>query len=132
MTRGCTRLLAGLDAKPEHLWRVLGFVPQPGLLRFTFGVSEMFNAKISSKGRIVIPKLLRDRWGIGEGAVISFTEDAHGLHLRVQRDATRADILSSLQAGLGLAAKAGTRIRHGRTPAQMREGIRSTFRTKSA
>lgn len=86
----------------------------------------MFNAQVSSKGQVVIPKPLRDRWGIPEGAVVSFTEDAQGLRLKVQRESTHADILQSLQAGLGLAAYAGP----ARSPAEMRAGVRTAFNRK--
>lgn len=86
----------------------------------------MFHAQVSSKGQIVIPKPLRDRWGIEEGAVVSFTEDANGLHLKVRRETTRADILQSLQAGLGLAAYVGP----ARSPADMRAGVKSAFKRK--
>lgn len=86
----------------------------------------MFQSQVSSKGQIVIPKPLRDRWGIEEGAVVSFTEDAHGLHLQVQREATRADILQSLQAGLGLAAYSGPAL----SPADMRKGVKTAFQRK--
>lgn len=86
----------------------------------------MFSAQVSSKGQVVIPKPLRDRWGIAEGSVVSFTEDAQGLHLKVQRESTRVDMLQSLQAGLGLAAYKGAAL----TPAQMRDGLRAAFKKK--
>jgi hypothetical protein len=53
-------------------------------------------------------------------------EDAD-LHLNVQRDPPRADILHSLEEGLGLAAYSGLR----RTPDEMRAAVRSTFRNKT-
>jgi AbrB family looped-hinge helix DNA binding protein len=86
----------------------------------------MFKSQVSSKGQIVIPKPLRDRWGIEEGATLSFTEDAQGLHLKVQREMTRTDILQSLQAGLGLAAYGGP----ARSPADMRASIKAAFQRK--
>ena len=87
----------------------------------------MFSAQVSSKGQVVIPKPLRDRWGIAEGAVVAFTEDAQGLHLTVQREAGRAVMLQSLQAGAGLAGYTGPAL----SPAQMREGLRAAFRQKA-
>ena len=86
----------------------------------------MFNAQVSSKGQVVIPKPLRDRWGIGEGAVVLFTEDAHGLHLQVQKEASRSSILQSLQSGLGMAGYSGPAL----TTAQMRDGVRAGFKKK--
>lgn len=80
----------------------------------------VFQAQVSSKGQVVIPKGLRDRWGIEEGAVISFTEDAQGLHMKVQRETSRADILQSLQVGLGLAAHSGPAL----SPTDMRAACR--------
>lgn len=88
----------------------------------------MYHAQVSSKGQVVIPKPLRDRLGIEEGSVIAFTEDSQGLHLRVQRESTRADILQSLEAGFGLAAYSGP----ARTPDEMRAAVRSAFRNKTS
>ena len=87
----------------------------------------MYQAQVSSKGQIVIPKPLRDRWGIEEGTVVSFAEDAQGLHLKVQRETTRADILQSLQAGLGLAAYSGP----AHSPADMRASVKAAFQRKN-
>ena len=53
-------------------------------------------------------------------------EDAD-LHLNVQRELPRADILQSLQAGLGLAAYSGP----AHTPDEMRAAVRFTFRNKT-
>ncbi len=87
----------------------------------------MFSAQVSSKGQVVIPKPLRDRWGIAEGAVVVFTEDAQGLHLTVQREAGRAEMLQSLQQGVGLARYTGPAL----STAQMRDGLRAAFKNKA-
>ncbi|MGQ0502222.1 MAG: AbrB/MazE/SpoVT family DNA-binding domain-containing protein [Panacagrimonas sp.] len=86
----------------------------------------MFQSQVSSKGQVVIPKPLRERWGIAEGTVVSFSEDARGLHLQVQRPGTRADLLQSLEEGLGLAAYAGP----ARSPADLRAGVKAAFQRK--
>ena len=86
----------------------------------------MYQAQVSSKGQVVIPKPLRERWGISEGSTISFTEDAQGLHLTVQREATREDLLRSLQAGPGIAGYRGP----ARTSSEVRDALRSAFRRK--
>ncbi|WP_029890151.1 AbrB/MazE/SpoVT family DNA-binding domain-containing protein [Polycyclovorans algicola] len=83
----------------------------------------MFNVLVSSKGQVVIPKPLRDRLGISEGTLVSFAEDAQGLHMRVQRAPSGDDIALSLEGGLGLAAHNGP----ARTPAEMRDAVRATF-----
>ncbi len=87
----------------------------------------MYQAQVSSKGQVVIPKPLRERWGIGEGSTIAFTEDAQGLHLTVQQETTREDILRSLRAGAEIAAYQGP----ARTPTEMRDAVRSAFRKKT-
>lgn len=86
----------------------------------------MYQAQVSSKGQVVIPKPLRDRLGIAEGMVVSFTEDALGLHLTVQREPTRSDMLQSLQAGWGLGASGGRAL----TASEMRAGVKAAFRRK--
>ena len=87
----------------------------------------MFSAQVSSKGQVVIPKPLRDRWGIAEGAVVAFTEDAQGLHLTVQREAQQADMLQSLQAGAGLLGYSGPAL----SMTQMRDGVRKAFKKRA-
>lgn len=87
----------------------------------------MYSAQVSSKGQVVIPKELRDRWGISEGSVVAFTEDGHGLHLTVQRQAQQAEILQSLQEGAGLLRYIGPAL----SPAEMRDGIRKAFKKQA-
>lgn len=87
----------------------------------------MFQAQVSSKGQVVIPKVLRDRWGIDEGAVIAFVEDAQGLRLTVQQKPTDESVRQSLDAGLGLAATQGP----ARSPADIRADVRAAFKRKS-
>lgn len=86
----------------------------------------MFRAQVSSKGQVVIPKRLRDKLGIAEGSVVTFSEDRGALRLSVQADANAEQILDSLQAGHCLAAYSGPR----RSIAEMREGVRGAFRRK--
>jgi len=86
----------------------------------------MFHAHVSSKGQIVIPKVLRERWGMTEGAVIEFTEGEDGLRLSIRRDIPRDAIERSLDDGAGLAAGNG----HARTPAEMRAAVRAAFAAK--
>ncbi|MEW6167401.1 MAG: AbrB/MazE/SpoVT family DNA-binding domain-containing protein [Pseudomonadota bacterium] len=84
----------------------------------------MFHSQVSSKGQVVIPKPLRDRLGIAEGATVAFAEDAQGLRLSVVTQPTREDIRQSLRAGHGLAGYRGP----AHTPAEMRAGVRAAFR----
>lgn len=86
----------------------------------------MFQVHVSSKGQIVIPKALRERWGITEGAVVEFTEGEDGLRLNVQRDASREHIERSLDDGAGLAHVEGP----ARTPAEMRVAVRAAFASR--
>lgn len=90
----------------------------------------MFQAQVSSKGQVVIPKVLRDRWGIDEGAVIAFVEDAQGLRLTVQPKPTDDSVRQSLDAGLGLAATPGQSRSPAPSPAEMRADVRAAFKRK--
>lgn len=90
----------------------------------------MFQAQVSSKGQVVIPKVLRDRWGIDEGAVIAFVEDAQGLRLTVQPKPTDDSVRQSLDAGWGLAAAQGPARSPAPSPAEMRAGVRAAFKRK--
>lgn len=83
----------------------------------------MFQVHVSSKGQIVIPKALRERWGITEGVLVEFTEADDGLRLKVQRDTPREQIERSLEEGAGLVRVDGP----SRTPAEMRAAVRAGF-----
>lgn len=42
----------------------------------------MTKARLTSKGQITIPKLVRERLGLRTGDAVEFVEDAEGVHLR--------------------------------------------------
>jgi antitoxin PrlF len=56
-------------------------------------------ARVTSKGRTMIPKSIRDRCGIDDGDLLSF-EVEDGLIVVRKLDAAERDYLMSLDAGL--------------------------------
>lgn len=83
----------------------------------------MFNAHVSSKGQVVIPKALRERYGIKGGTVVSFTDDYDGLRLKINAKPAGDDILKSLDDGFGLAEYSGPAL----SPAEIRARLRGRF-----
>ena len=49
----------------------------------------MTTARVTSRGRITIPKLVRERLGLRPGDELAFVEGAQGWHIRKEADAPR-------------------------------------------
>jgi AbrB family looped-hinge helix DNA binding protein len=44
--------------------------------------------RIGSKGQVVVPKYLRERWGLGAGSSVSFEERDDGVLIRPEANGT--------------------------------------------
>ena len=49
----------------------------------------MTTARVTSRGRITIPKQVRERLGLRPGDELAFVEDAQGWQIRKEADASR-------------------------------------------
>jgi AbrB family looped-hinge helix DNA binding protein len=55
------------------------------------GEQQIYNLKVDSSGRIVLPAEARDRQHIGSGDTVVMVVDDHGLHIKT-RDQIKAEV----------------------------------------
>jgi AbrB family looped-hinge helix DNA binding protein len=61
----------------------------------------MASTILSSKGQVVIPRAVRERWGLEAGATLDIEEIADGLFLRVRKPAARQRAVRDWRAWRG-------------------------------
>ena len=64
---------------------------------------QVYNLKVDSSGRIVLPSEARQRRHIAEGDTVVVIEDDDGLHIK-----TREQLLAEVQAYLPISCRAGS------------------------